>query len=84
MYDREVASCYKEYPLGQLMTNVVVGHASNGIMVEKIIYHEPQGEGDQHYCDIVFAGGKTTRVFRPDTVALAEEEVPEDDYDENG
>lgn len=31
--------------------------------VVEITYHESQGEGDSHYCDIFFENGKMERVF---------------------
>lgn len=43
--------------------------------VKRIIYHEPKGEGDKHYCDVFFTIGEApnekhyiTRVFDPVSV----------------
>ena len=37
--------------------------------VTKITYHEPNGTGDSHYCDIEYTEiGKKTRLFRPDKI----------------
>ena len=34
---------------------------------DKIVYHEPQGEGDAHYCDI-YKGENFTRLFSPSKI----------------
>lgn len=41
--------------------------------VVRIVYYEPQGEGDAHYCDVDYSDGSRTRVFRPDVVIFAKE-----------
>ena len=41
--------------------------------VVDITYHEPQGEGDAHYCDVIFDDKSSFRVFRPDVVEFSEE-----------
>jgi len=33
-----------------------------------ITYHEPNGKGDAHYCDVEFEGGSITRIFNPDSI----------------
>ena len=36
--------------------------------VSGIIYHEPIGGGDAHYCDVEFDDKSITRIFNPDSV----------------
>jgi hypothetical protein len=43
--------------------------------VTEITYHEPSGEGDAHYCDVLFDSGDKTRLFRPDAIDWSESEV---------
>ena len=38
--------------------------------VECIEYHQPMGDGDAHYCDILHTDGKITRFFRPDEIVF--------------
>ena len=49
-YTNEVGEEYQEY---------VVGEAG----VKEIQYHTPLGEGDKHYCDVVFEDGLVRRIF---------------------
>lgn len=35
---------------------------------KEIEYHEPQCEGDAHYCDVTFNDGSINRIFRPDCI----------------
>ena len=37
-------------------------------MIEDIIYHTPQGEGDRHFVDIFFSDGKVCRYFKIDEI----------------
>ena len=39
-----------------------------GELIERIVYHPPQGEGDAHYCDAYFVDGHVERLFRPRSV----------------
>jgi hypothetical protein len=39
-------------------------------LVESIEYHEPAGEGDQHYCDVHLDDGKIKRIFRPEAITF--------------
>ncbi len=41
--------------------------------VGRIDYHEPKGEGDQHYADIHFNDGHMLREFRPTTVEFSKD-----------
>jgi len=43
---------------GEQCTTYTVGHRN----CTEIMYHEPLGEGDRHYCDI-FCGEEKLRVF---------------------
>ena len=62
MINSTVILISKEY------ANDVVEYAVGKFSVERIEYHEPQGEGDAHYCDVYFQGIRVMRVFRPDFI----------------
>jgi hypothetical protein len=66
----EVISMYREFPVDCSFTYAVKGKALNGSVVDRIMYHEPRGEGDQHYCDIYYVNGSLERIFRPDSIGL--------------
>lgn len=36
--------------------------------IQEIRYHTPMGEGDRHYCDIVFTNGEESRIFNIDQI----------------
>jgi len=36
--------------------------------VESIIYHEPRGEGDKHYCTVTYKDGSKQRFFNLNSV----------------
>lgn len=42
-------------------------------VIERLEYHEPVGEGDVHYVDVIMSEGTQRRIFRPDEVILEEE-----------
>ena len=63
---KECIEVYKVYTNGEIVYEKV-GEGN----IEKIEYHSPQGEGDAHYCDIIYNTGITKRVFKPDTVTFA-------------
>ena len=54
--------------------NKVMEYAVGKVGVERIEYHEPQGEGDSHYCDMSSQGIRVIRVFRPDFIRFKEVE----------
>lgn len=66
----EVKSVYKQFLNDEGIIKAEKGGMFCGNIVRQIKYHEPQGEGDQHYCDIHFDDGETERVFRPDIVVF--------------
>lgn len=68
----KVKSLYKIDSVAEDNWNYKVGHNC-----ESIEYHEPQGDGDAHYCDVKFSDGRNTRVFRPDEVEFQEEPTHE-------
>ena len=51
---------YDSYYVGKL--------CGGNVIVSQIEYHEPQGEGDAHYCDVIYSDGCKTRIFRPDSI----------------
>ena len=42
--------------------------------VEQIAYHEPQGEGDKHFCDVQLDTGIQLRVFNLNKVEFLQEQ----------
>jgi hypothetical protein len=38
--------------------------------VSEIIYHKPQGEGDRHFCKVMFEDGKEEIVFNLNRVVM--------------
>ena len=62
----KVKSICKEYLTEELY--FVVGEKIEGKAITKIEYHEPQGEGDAHYCDIYYEDETMKRIFRPDEI----------------
>jgi hypothetical protein len=40
--------------------------------IDKIEYHSPMGEGDKHYCDVIYSNGKIKRVFNLNAVVFTE------------
>ncbi len=36
--------------------------------VVNIVYHEPRGEGDSHFVDVMFYNGDLKRIFKPDSI----------------
>jgi len=64
------------------MTKVMAVYTMDGEYYEygndeiiKISYHHAQGEGDRHYCDIYYSGGRLVTVF--DLKKIVSEEVEE-------
>ncbi len=55
------------------MANYVVGLGN----VTRIRYHEPQGEGDKHYCD-VYINDEIIREFKLDHVVFENPDVLEE------
>lgn len=41
--------------------------------VKDIIYHEPQDEGDAHYCDVTLKNKTTLRIFKPNAIEFTED-----------
>lgn len=41
--------------------------------VVRIDYHEPKGEGDQHYADVYLEDGRMLREFRPTTIEFGKD-----------
>jgi len=41
--------------------------------VVRIVYHEPQGEGDRHYVDITYNSGEKVRMFNIESIGLESE-----------
>lgn len=60
VYKEFADGAYKEYYLEKMV--------GGGVVVDAIEYHEPQGEGDAHYCDILFSDGTVERLFRPNSI----------------
>ena len=50
--------CYSN-EIGQESSNYEVGKYG----VKEIEYHQPAGEGDRHYCDVIFENGYERRIF---------------------
>ena len=64
----KVRQIFKEY-LDQSFDLWYIGKdCGAGVVVIKIDYHTPLGEGDAHYCDVLFSDGNSRRVFRPDSI----------------
>jgi len=63
---REIKQFYKEYHEDD--EAVYIGKQYSGEEVTKLLYHEPQGEGDAHYVDVYIDDKLTERVFRPDNI----------------
>ena len=63
--NKECTELFKVYANGEIEREY---EGVNG--VKEIYYHESQGEGDRHYCDVTYFSGKTKRVFNPDTVTF--------------
>lgn len=38
--------------------------------VDKIYYHEPLGDGDRHYVDVIFHNGDQIRAFNPTEIGF--------------
>ena len=74
MKDRRVISVLELEKEFQRQTCYVLGEHLFRIdekpKVVDIQYHEPQGEGDQHYCDIYLSDGIMKRVFRPESISF--------------
>jgi len=47
-----------------------VGVNRNKHRVERILYHEPQGDGDRHYIDVVFDNASRERFFNLDSIGF--------------
>lgn len=45
--------------------------------VVSINYHEPLGEGDAHFCDVLYSDNKLVRVFRPESVTFTDDRKKE-------
>jgi hypothetical protein len=41
-----------------------------GVNCVAIMYHEPIGEGDSHYCDVLHSDGVIQRIFKPNYVVF--------------
>ena len=41
--------------------------------VVEILYHEPSGEGDAHYVDVITDSDTKFRIFRPDSITFWKE-----------
>jgi hypothetical protein len=67
---KKVKSVYKEYPVDGVIDSPNLLSKE----IKSIEYHEPRGEGDQHYCDVNYVGGKTLRIFRPDSIVFEEDD----------
>lgn len=63
MNDINVFGYYKEWNSGEF-ENIDISHEQ----INFIKYHQPQGEGDRHYVDVIYTDGSCHRVFNPDTV----------------
>ena len=66
-----VQRIYKEFPDGSFIEYHLGKMIGGGVVVDNIKYHEPQGEGDAHYCDVIFSDNTEQRVFRPDVIDLS-------------
>ena len=64
--NKKVENCYKELASGEVFD---VKPFLSGVV--DIVYHETQGEGDAHYCDIFMDDGRIKRIFRPDYIEFA-------------
>ena len=69
----EVYQFYKEYQDGESENNYLNKDMGGGVIITKIEYHSPQGEGDAHYCDVIMSNGNVRRVFRPDNIDFGTE-----------
>lgn len=58
----------KDYANGEEECQWIGKNVGGGVTVEMIKYHEPQGDGDAHYVDVLYSDGTSRRVFRPDCI----------------
>ena len=72
MDNLRVASVFKQGPNHENW-DYYIGKKYGGEVIEKIEYHQPQGEGDAHYCDIIYTSGNVDRIFRPDSIEFIKE-----------
>ena len=66
-----ISKAYKYYEKGPTIT-IYIGKELDGGMVASIQYHEPSGEGDAHYIDVLISNGKRIRIFQPDEIEFEE------------
>ena len=64
---KKVVEFYKEYPVDESKECIKLCNDD----VDRIEYHEPQGEGDAHYCDVYYTNGYEYRVFKPDSILFS-------------
>ena len=62
-----VVSAYKEWAR-ELAEVFEPGMAKGEYTIIEVTYHEPQGEGDAHYIEVIMDDGTVRRIFRPDEV----------------
>ena len=68
----KIKSVYKEYNNGEEAV-YIVDNKNKSFRCNKITYHEPQGVGDRHYCDVYFKDKGKLRIFEPDEVEFYKE-----------
>lgn len=62
-------------PDGESFTSRGVGFMYHGLKCVKISEHKPAGEGDKWYYDIHYSDGSIERVFNPNAVFFAKNDV---------
>ena len=67
-----VQFCYKEAREETHRREFHLGQ--NGVI--NMEYHEPRGEGDNHFVDVYHKGGLKIRVFCPDYISFRKENDP--------
>lgn len=66
---------YKAYYMAKDGFIIERSDLGKGDRLEYMRYHEPREEGERHYIDVLYNGGKVTRYFDPDIVCFNEDET---------
>lgn len=64
----KIKNVFVEHPLNMSVHEFTLNKKSHRGTPIEMLYHEPQGEGDQHYVDVTFDDNSKMRIFRPNEI----------------